>query len=290
MLNRYQALLDHARDIILFIGESGQILEGNRAACRAYGYTPEELTALSIRDLRTPHTHPEVAAQMAKAIREGLLFETEHRRKDGSIFPVEVSSKSIEEGKLLISVIRDITERKRAEMALLEAYAELETRVESRTRELEEANVALRAENLAVLEARRVIEQQTRELLDRSAPVLSLSIGLLLCPLAGPVDQTRVAGFSSRLLHSIVEKNARFLLFDVTAVSNLDGEAVGALVGVISAAKLLGASVILTGIRTAAAMELATNGVDTAGLSTYSTLAKGLSEAFRRMREARQGP
>jgi rsbT co-antagonist protein RsbR len=240
---------------------------------------------LSIRDLRSPDTHEVVAAQMAKAIREGLLFETEHRRKDGSIFPVEVSSKSIEEGKLLISVIRDITERKRAEAALLAAYNDLEARVDERTRQLEETNEALRAENLAVLEARRVIEQQTQELLDRSAPVLSIWSGLLLCPLAGPVDEARVAGFAERLLRSIVEKNARILLFDVTAVSNLDGEAVRALVGVISAARLLGTDVIVTGIRAAAAMELATSGVDTAGLSTYSTLAKGLAEAFRRMRQ-----
>lgn len=282
MNRRYEALLNQARDIILFIGENGQILEGNRAACVAYGYTSDELCTLSIRDLRAPQTQSKVSTEMARAIREGLLFETEHQRKDGTIFPVEVSSKSIEEGRVLISVIRDITERKRNESSLLAAYTELESRVEQRTRELEVANDALRAENLALAEAQRVIEEQTAELLELSAPVLSLWSGLLLCPLAGPLDETRIAHFMGRILQSIVEKNGRCLIFDVTAVSKLDKRAVQGLLRVIGAAKLLGADVIVTGIRGCAAMELATSGLGVEGLLTFSTLAKGLAEAFRR--------
>jgi rsbT co-antagonist protein RsbR len=285
MNERYDALLEHARDIILFIGESGRILEGNRAACLAYGYTQEELCALSIRDLRAPDTRPEIAAQMAVALREGLLFETTHRRKDGSLFPVEVSSKSIEEGKLLISVIRDITERKRAEEELLQAYAELEDRVEQRTVELEQMNEALRSEIEALEEARRIIETQSQELLDRSAPILSIWNGLLLIPLIGPLDESRIESFSGRMLEAIVEKGAKTLLLDVTGVSKLDGAAVRGLFDVVGSARLVGANVIITGVRAAAAMELATSGLDISGLSTYSTLAKGLAEAFRRMRE-----
>lgn len=282
MHSRYEALLEQARDIILFIGENGQILEGNRAACRAYGYTSEELSTLSIKDLRAPDTRPEIAAQMARALREGLLFETEHRRKDGTIFPVEVSSKSIEEGKLLISVIRDITDRKRAEIELLAAYEELEHRVDERTRELEEVNEVLRAEIEALTEARRIIEMQSTELLERSAPVLTLGSGLLMCPLAGPLDEARVACLSGRLLQTIVDKDAGILLFDVTAVSKLDETAVRGLFGLITSVKLVGARVIVTGIRAAAAMELAKSGLDTAGLATYSTLAQGLAEGLRR--------
>lgn len=284
MHKRYEALLEYARDIILFIGEEGQILEGNRAAHQAYGYTPEELSTMSIRDLRAPQTQTAISDQMVKAIREGLLFETEHRRKDGSIFPVEVSSKSIEDGKLLVSVIRDITDRKQVETELLSAYEKLEIRVEERTQELEHSNETLRGEIEALAEARHFIEVQAQELLNRSAPVLSLWSGLLLCPLAGPLDEARVAGFSGRLLHAIVEKDARILLFDVTAVSKLDSAAVRGLFNVIAAAKLVGTSVIVTGIRAAAAQELATSGLDISGLSTYSTLAKGLSEALRRMK------
>ncbi|HRI67968.1 MAG TPA: PAS domain S-box protein, partial [Polyangium sp.] len=216
------------------------------------------------------------------ALREGLLFETQHKRKDGTTFPVEVSSKSIEEGKLLISVIRDITDRKQAEAALLSAYAELEQRVEQRTSELEQVNSVLRDEIEALTQARQVIELQAHELLERSAPVLTLGSGLLLCPLAGPLDEPRVAGFSGRLLQAIVEKNARILLFDVTGVSKLDNAAVRGLYGVIAAAKLVGTQVIITGVRAAAAMELATSGLDLGGLSTYSTLAQGLAEALRR--------
>lgn len=282
MKQRYEALLEHARDIILFIGETGQILDANRAAAHAYGYSPDELRALSIRDIRAPDTRPEIMAQMARAMREGLLFETYHRRKDGSLFPVEVSSKSMDEGALLISVIRDITERKRAEQALQKSHAELEERVNERTRLLEEANQALRQEIGALAHARSVIESQSKELLDLSVPVLSLWEGLLLCPMFGPLDGTRVTSVSGRILVSIVERSARILLLDVTGVSKLDEAAVRALFDVISSVRLVGASVIVTGIRASAAMELATSGLDVSGLSTYSTLAKGLREAMRR--------
>ncbi|MGD0661053.1 MAG: PAS domain S-box protein [Syntrophorhabdales bacterium] len=63
------------------------------------------------------------AAQMAQADSGGILFETIHRRKDGSTFPVEVSSQgaTIDGTRMLISVIRDITERKRIEEALQES-------------------------------------------------------------------------------------------------------------------------------------------------------------------------
>lgn len=282
MDTRYEALLEHARDIILFIGEGGRILEANRAAALAYGYSKEELTALSIRDLRAPDTRPEVAAQLTRALEKGLLFETVHRRRDGALFPVEVSSKRVMPS-LLVSVIRDITERKRQEEELRAAHAELEARVEQRTRELEAANAALRREIAAVEEARGIIEHQAAELLERSAPVLSLWEGLLFTPLVGPLDEARVARFSARLLEALVASGSRILLLDVTGVSRLDAAAVRALFEVVAASRLVGTEVIVTGVRGAAAKELATSGLDVSGLTTYSTLARGLGEALRRL-------
>ena len=123
-LQRYELLARHSRDIILFMRRGdGRILEANAAATRAYGYTHEELLARSIHDLRAPETQELTADQMAEADDQGMLFETFHRRKDGSTFPVEVSSQGATIGatRTLISVVRDITERRRAEEALLRA-------------------------------------------------------------------------------------------------------------------------------------------------------------------------
>ena len=98
----------------------GRILEANAAAESAYGYDRPEIRALTIFDLRAADTAPLTESQMAVADDRGLLFETVHRRKDGTTFPVEVSSRgaTIDGGRMLISVVRDITGRKRAEEAL----------------------------------------------------------------------------------------------------------------------------------------------------------------------------
>ena len=121
VLRRYELLSGQSRDIILFMRrDNGRILEANAAATNAYGYSRDELLTLTIRDLRAPDTHALTADQMAEADAQGILFETVHRRKDGSTFPVEVSSRGATTGttRTLISVIRDITRRKEAERAL----------------------------------------------------------------------------------------------------------------------------------------------------------------------------
>ena len=127
-LRRYEVLASQARDIVLFIrSEDGRILEANAAALGAYGYERQELLSLSIADLRAPGTESLTQQQMAEAEAHGILFETVHRRKDGSIFPAEVSSRgaTLDGIRTLISVVRDITERKRAEEALRESESTL---------------------------------------------------------------------------------------------------------------------------------------------------------------------
>ena len=123
-LRRYELLARYSRDIILFVRrDDGRILEANAAATSAYGYTHEELLTRSIHDLRAPETRGLTADQMGEADREGILFETFHRRKDGSTFPVEVSSQGATMGatRALISVVRDVTARKQAEEARRES-------------------------------------------------------------------------------------------------------------------------------------------------------------------------
>jgi PAS domain S-box-containing protein len=112
----YLALHDHVRDIIIVIDrETGVILDANRAAELAYGYARDELCAMTIFDLRQLDPQSSVEQQMTVADHDGVLFEAMHRRKDGTAFPVEVSSRgeTVDTRRLLLSIIRDITDRKR---------------------------------------------------------------------------------------------------------------------------------------------------------------------------------
>ena len=113
---------DEARDIILLMDSRGQLRDANRAAVGAYGYDYDGLTALNIRDLRAQSTVSDVEGQMAQANAGGVQFETRHRRRDGSEFVCEVSSRRLElDGELfLVSIVRDVTERQRAETLIRE--------------------------------------------------------------------------------------------------------------------------------------------------------------------------
>ena len=118
---QYRELSMRARDIILFIDQAtGRIVEANRSAEEAYGYARDEITSKMILDLRAPETLSDLSAQYATADERGIQFETVHKRKDGTHFPVEVSAMGSTVGgrRLIVSIIRDITERRRQEDAL----------------------------------------------------------------------------------------------------------------------------------------------------------------------------
>ncbi|MCW5978714.1 MAG: PAS domain S-box protein [Bryobacteraceae bacterium] len=127
-LRRYQLVARNSRDIVLFLRlDDGRIVEANAAAEAAYGYRRDELLALTVFDLRAPADRSSARRQMAEADVKSILFEALHQRKDGSVFPVEVSSQgaTIEGARMLISVVRDITARRGVEQALRESQADL---------------------------------------------------------------------------------------------------------------------------------------------------------------------
>ncbi|MCX6134524.1 MAG: PAS domain S-box protein [Ignavibacteriales bacterium] len=133
-LKRYQLLSQNTRDIILFVRASdGQILEANDAAVQAYGYGREDLMMKSIRDLRAQESTAELAKQIDEANRAGLSFETLHRRRDGTTFPVEVNARGMTMGedRILMSIVRDITERKQADEALRKSEAQYRDLIET---------------------------------------------------------------------------------------------------------------------------------------------------------------
>ncbi|HEY7746990.1 MAG TPA: EAL domain-containing protein [Desulfuromonadales bacterium] len=113
-----QFCIDHAAIGIFRIDENGNITEVNEQACTSLGYTRQELCALRVFDI-DPTFVPEIWLEHRKQMRDrgAGTIETLHRRKDGTIFPVEVTVNYFEyEGQTFsFSFARDITERKQAE-------------------------------------------------------------------------------------------------------------------------------------------------------------------------------
>jgi len=134
LAQRYEYLTRYANDIILSLDPDWKIIEANEKAVISYGYTLNELLQMNINALRAPEARDVLISQMKQVQEhEGLIFETMHQKKDGTKFPVEVSSRVIEiEGrKVYQNIIRDISDRKKAEAELLESEERLRTVIEA---------------------------------------------------------------------------------------------------------------------------------------------------------------
>ena len=120
-LQKYKVLSEKANDAMLFIDKEGNITEVNDAAIRIYGYTYKEFLSISIFDLRRVEKSSVIIEQMEIADEKGIIFETIHYLKDGTSIPVEVSSQGtfLGDKRILLSIVRDITERKKAEEEII---------------------------------------------------------------------------------------------------------------------------------------------------------------------------
>ena len=123
--NRYRMLFESAGDAIFIIdteGEkTGQIVAANRAAADMHAYTVDELLAMNITDLDTPDAALEAPDRIKQTLSGSWIkAEITHRRKDGTVFPVEISAGSVEIGnhKYILAFDRDISKRKKLEEKL----------------------------------------------------------------------------------------------------------------------------------------------------------------------------
>ncbi len=116
---RLGAVMLLAKDIILLLDDKLLVVDANQQAVETYGWSRAELLQKTIHEIRSPDS-PTRIEDIAPSFSGGKIFESLHRRRDGTTFPVESSVRSVEfEGEQRLLVIaRDITDRKRAEAAL----------------------------------------------------------------------------------------------------------------------------------------------------------------------------
>jgi len=139
--DRYRAIFAGTADGIVILDSQGHFIEANDAFCANTGYTRRELLTMSVSDLDRGESAQQRKARFEQAeLLGGGLFETEHARKDGTAFPVEVHTRLIEfDGKpAILAVCRNITRRRQAEEERDRYRRELEELLARRTRELEE--------------------------------------------------------------------------------------------------------------------------------------------------------
>ena len=118
---RFRTFVDHATDGFFLHDEHAVVIDVNRQACDSMGYSRDELIGMRPRDFDADLDAASIA-DIGRRVGAGAIvtFETLHRRKDGSVFPVEIRVREFRQGerRLHLSIVRDVTERKLAEETL----------------------------------------------------------------------------------------------------------------------------------------------------------------------------
>lgn len=154
--------------------------------------------------------------------------------------------------------------------------ATLETQIENRTMELQEALASVEAQAAEKQKLLDEVAEQREQIRDMSVPVLPVSRHTLVMPLVGTLDSQRLSLLQDEALTAIERTRARTLLLDITGVPIVDSQVAQGLIGTIQAARLLGAEPVLIGIRPEVAQALVALGINLSGLRTASDLQSAL--------------
>jgi PAS domain S-box-containing protein len=245
----FRLLVESVKDYaIIMLDPEGRVASWNAGAERIKGYRPEEIVGKHFSCF-----YPADAVQrglpeheLQTAAKEGRFEDEGWRvRKDGKQFWANA----------IISALRD-------KDGTLRGFAKV-------TRDLSERK-----------EAEERIQQQAREIMELSTPVMQVWQGVVVAPLIGSLDSQRTQQFMERLLNRIVETNSPLALVDIMGVPTVDTQTAQHLIETISAVRLLGAQVVLTGVRPAIAQTLVHLGIDLSDIITRASLAAGLRVAL----------
>jgi anti-anti-sigma regulatory factor len=125
------------------------------------------------------------------------------------------------------------------------------------------------------------LKKQAEEIMEMATvPVVQVWEGIVLVPLIGMLDSQRTQQLMERLLHRVTETGSPIALLDITGVPAIDTQTAQHLIETVSAVRLLGAEVILTGVRPVIAQTLVHLGIDLANVITRASLAAGLRMAL----------
>jgi len=254
---RFRAIADYTYDWESWLGPDKSVQWINPAVERLTGYSFAECLAMA--DYPLPLIYPadqqQVITKLYEAF-EGLAgseinFRIQHKR--GRVLWAQLSWQPIYNGQgeslgCRLS-IHDIDARKQAE------------------------------EEREILQV-KVIEVQRKTLREIGTPLLPLAEGVVAMPLIGTFDAERAQQMMEALLEGVANHQAKLAILDFTGVLGLDSQTANNILQAVQAVRLLGAQVILTGIRAALAQTVIQLGLNLDGLITCSTLQAGITYAF----------
>jgi PAS domain S-box-containing protein len=127
-LTLLRVLTDQSRDGIVILDQTGKVWKANKSFAEMLGYTAEETAALHVWDWDAMLSREDLIQAIDKVGVAGDHFESRHRRKDGTVFPVEISTNAVVTGgrKLIFCICRDLSERHHATAALARKEALLQ--------------------------------------------------------------------------------------------------------------------------------------------------------------------
>lgn len=132
-----------------------------------------------------------------------------------------------------------------------------------------------------IAERERTITLQQEALKELSTPVLQVRDRLLILPIIGMIDSDRAKQLTDSLLRSIRENRAKVVVMDITGVAAVDSKVANHLIQTVAAARLMGTTVIVTGLSAEVAQSLVALGIDLGKINTVGDLQGGMEEAER---------
>ncbi|MBC8162993.1 MAG: PAS domain S-box protein [Roseiflexaceae bacterium] len=260
-LQMFYLLVENTPDAIVVTDLQGVLTYANPAFKTLYGHG-EASIGMNIPEFfpMSEHAHMGEILQVVQAhgFWQGVLS---HLRKDGTLFAGHETTLFIRDSAgnptAMAAIVHDITAQQQAE----------------------HAQVALQEQLIAAQNA------MLREL---STPLIPLDRGLVAMPLIGAINDVRAQQIIEALLTGVAENHAQIAIIDITGVPVVDTQVASALIRAAQAVKLLGAHVVLSGIRPEVAQTIVGLGIDMRDIVTRGSLQSGLAYAQQHIYNAHQ--
>ncbi|MFB2838685.1 STAS domain-containing protein [Floridanema evergladense] len=244
-----QNIIDTVREPLVILDGSLQVISAGRSFYELFQVTAEETLGRQIYELGNRQWDIPILRQLLEDILSSNSsfddFEVEHEFESLGLRSLLLNARKVyrpaNQSQLILLAMEDVTEKKRAQERLT---------------------------------------RQSQELLEISTPILQIMAGVVVAPLIGTLDSQRAQRFTEVLLDRVVETRSDIALVDITGVPTVDTQTAHHLIESISAVKLLGAQVILTGVSPAIAQTVVQLGIDLSDILTRSSLVAGLRVAM----------